>query len=770
MTPPRPHRDAGPETGGTGRVVVHVGLPKTGTTFLQRILQEQNDRLAAAGVLYPFPRPGLHFHAALDARGSRHFYGITGDEVSGAWSQLCDLAVDWATTRGTALISHEVLALASPEEVERALTPLAGLEVHVVVTARDLGRLVTAQWQERVKHGDRRSFARWQADTVGGPWRRDDPDRSMFWQRVDPVDTLARWTAGLPPGRGHLVVAPQPGAAPDVLWRRFAAALPVDPDAVDPAAGASRSNASLGTPEIAHLRAVHEALADRVSPDQRRRLVKRQYAEGALARSSAEAGSPAPRTPYDLRARLLTITSHWREELAAAGHEVHGDLRDLEPVTGGPEDPHPDDVPRGRVASLAARGVAERIALRAAEEDRAAELERRRAAGEDVGDHATPRWGPGPRPRLVDRLLRRPLLSVVVPAYGTEEYLDDCLRSVLGSSYRRLEVVVVDDGSPDACGEIADAWAQRDRRVRVLHVPNGGLGAARNVGAAHANGELLAFCDSDDLVPADAYRRMVDSLRGSGSDFVTGSIVRLEGDHRQEPPWMRRLHARAGTGLVVEDHAELLGDVFAWNKVYRRGWWEESALSWPEGIRYEDQPTTTRAYLAGRFDVLADVVYEWRVRHDGSSITQQRSSTEDLADRLETKRMVLAAVREHGSLEVEKAALDRVLPGDMHRYFAEIPGCDDEWWALLATGVRELWGDRSLVHSGLVPAQRLVGWLVEQGRRDDAARVVRHAAGQGAPLPRVPDHEVGLRLDLPVEVLDVSSVPPLALAVRDHEA
>ncbi len=754
-----------PDGGGTGRVVVHVGLPKTGTTFLQRILQVHQEQLEGAGLLYPFPAPGAHFHAALDARGAKHFYGITGDDVAGTWPRLCALAADYAATRGTAVISHEVLALATPEEVAGALEPLAGLEVHVVVTARDLGRLVTAQWQERVKHGDWRSFADWQADTVGGPWRREDGDRTMFWQRVDPVDTLARWTRDLPAGRGHLVVAPRPGAAPDVLWRRFAEALGVDPDLVDTAAAAGGSNASLGTPEIAHLRDVHRALAERITPDARRRLVKRQYAEGELARASAAAGSPAPRTPYSLRPRLLTVTARWREELADAGHVVHGDLRDLEPVTGGPDDPHPDDAPRGTVAAYGARGVAERIALRAREEEDARERERREAAGEEV-----PRpEPPGPRPRLLDRVLRRPLLSVVVPAYGTQDYLDTCLRSVLGSSHHRLEVVVVDDGSPDRCGEIADDWARRDRRVTALHVPNGGLGAARNVGAAHAHGELLAFCDSDDLVPFDAYARMIRSLRASGSDFAVGSIVRWEGEQKSEPPWMRRLHARSGTAMAIEDHPELLGDVFAWNKVYRRSWWEEQGLCWPEGIRYEDQPTTTRAYLSGSFDVLPEVVYQWRIRHDGSSITQQRSSATDLADRLETKRMVLAAVREHGSLEVEKATLDLVLPGDMHRYFAEIPGCADAWWELLVSGVRELWGDRSLVHSGLLPAHRLVGWLVEQDRRAEAGRVVRHAARLDGPLPRVPDHEVGLRLDLPPDVLDVSSVPPSALAVREHE-
>ena len=107
---------------------------------------------------------------------------------------------------------------------------------------------------------------------------------------------------------------------------------------------------------------------------------------------------------------------------------------------------------------------------------------------------------------------------------------------------------------------------------------------------------------------------------------------------------MRRLHHPAATRATAAEHPEILGDVFAWNKLFRRTFWESAGLAWPEGIRYEDQPTTTRAYLAGRFDVLPDVVYHWRIRDDGSSITQQRASVDDLRDRLETKRMALASV------------------------------------------------------------------------------------------------------------------------------
>jgi CDP-glycerol glycerophosphotransferase len=376
-----------------------------------------------------------------------------------------------------------------------------------------------------------------------------------------------------------------------------------------------------------------------------------------------------------------------------------------------------------------------------------------------------------------------PLLGIVVPVYDVADYLPACLDSILAQSHDRLDVVVVDDGSPDASGEIADEYAARDPRVRVVHIDNRGLGAARNEGLRHVRGDYVGFADSDDVVPPTAYAALVGTLERSGSDLATGSIVRWEGSAGDgagngdllEPPWMRRLHNPPRTDLSLLDHPELLGDVFAWNKVYRRSFWEDAGLDWPEGVRYEDQPTTTRAFLAADgIDVLAEVVYHWRIRHDGTSITQQRSSLRDLEDRFATKRMALASVDAYvagttdpRAEDLRRVFVDRVLAGDLHRYFAEIPGCDDAWWALLRTGLADLFGERSLTHSGLTPAHRLTGWLVEQDRREDAAAVMTYVATLGRPLDRVAGPAGGVRLDVPV--LDLATVDPAALAVRPHE-
>src|SRR4051812_26717767 len=120
-----------------------------------------------------------------------------------------------------------------------------------------------------------------------------------------------------------------------------------------------------------------------------------------------------------------------------------------------------------------------------------------------------------------------PRVSVVVPIFNVEPYLAECLESIAGQTFDDLEVIVVDDGSTDGSAAIAQTFVDRDDRFRMITQPNGGLGNARNNGAAHAVGEFLAFVDSDDVLPRYAYKLLVDSLDQTGSDFATGNVHRL---------------------------------------------------------------------------------------------------------------------------------------------------------------------------------------------------------------------------------------------------
>jgi glycosyltransferase involved in cell wall biosynthesis len=355
-----------------------------------------------------------------------------------------------------------------------------------------------------------------------------------------------------------------------------------------------------------------------------------------------------------------------------------------------------------------------------------------------------------------------PRLSVVVPAYDVEEWLADSLASVLDQSHRDLEVVVVDDGSTDATGDIADGIAAADPRVRVVHQANAGLGAARNVGARHATGDLLAFVDSDDLLHPRAYERLVGSLERTGSDVAIGAVERLRGEERFMTPLMRQNHRAALASVRIDDAPLLLADVFAWNKVFRRSFWDEHGLAFPERVSYEDQPTITQALVHARIDSLTDPVYLWRVRADGSSISQQRGDLQDLVDRLATKRWSTRTVTDHASAGTLDVFVRRVLPIDMWEYFRAVPRAGDDYWSVLRDGVRELWGPHGVPfeQTALPLRQRIMGWLVGQDLRRELEQFLVWLDDQPSPLPTrdvagrlVVDHPYADRPDLPAELL-----------------
>ena len=361
MTRP-PGPGSSPPPGGR-RVVLHVGLPKTGTTYLQALLAQHRDALLERGVLYPFVRPQAMFLGAVEVRGSHEKFGLTAADVTGTWRALCDRVREHD---GPAVISHEILGGATPDEIAHALEPLAGVDLDVVVTARDLGRQAVAHWQEEVKLGDTRSYAdfereQFRADVPAGP------DRPHFWHAQDFAAALGRWSTAVPAHRVHLVVVPPPGAAPDALWRRFADGCGIAEPAlgvVDPA-GVPPANPTLGAAAIALLRRLNAGLDGALTPREHARLVKRGLAEGVLA---AAGGTPAPRTPTALADVLVPATRAWIAEVASAGHPVHGDLADLEPVLAEPGEPHPDRVDDGDLASLATAALAAELAGRAADQ------------------------------------------------------------------------------------------------------------------------------------------------------------------------------------------------------------------------------------------------------------------------------------------------------------------------------------------------------------------------------------------------------------------
>lgn len=186
-----------------------------------------------------------------------------------------------------------------------------------------------------------------------------------------------------------------------------------------------------------------------------------------------------------------------------------------------------------------------------------------------------------------------PAISVIIPVYKVEPYLDACVSSVVGQTFSDLEILLVDDGSPDRCPELCDTWAQKDPRVRVIHQENGGLSAARNTGIEAAKGEFLAFVDSDDMLEPDALRRAWEAQQACQADLVIFNLVYVdEHNHPLPAPDFSGFRDEVLTADEVWQRYFALAEqkiyyVVAWNKLYRRELFK--TLRYAPGKRYEDQ-------------------------------------------------------------------------------------------------------------------------------------------------------------------------------------
>lgn len=182
-------------------------------------------------------------------------------------------------------------------------------------------------------------------------------------------------------------------------------------------------------------------------------------------------------------------------------------------------------------------------------------------------------------------MMNRPLISVIVPVYNTADYLDKCLGSICGQTYDNLEIFCVDDGSTDDSLSILRRWAEKDRRIIIIHQENAGLSAARNAALDRATGDFVTGVDSDDFIEPDAYEAVARAIDDE-VDMVTFEtiLVNENGEKRIASYWQ---HVFSGKRTVTKDTIRKTNVAF-WNKAFRRSLIEEFHIRFPNGLLYED--------------------------------------------------------------------------------------------------------------------------------------------------------------------------------------
>jgi hypothetical protein len=321
----------------TKKVYLHVGTPKTGTSYLQHVLFNNREKLLAKSIRYPAERFDGHFLAALDLM--RLPWGGLEVDAIGAWDHLAAQVRRWP---GTSIISHEILATASRAQIGHALETLghdSDTEVHLVLSVRDLVRQIPAEWQENVKHRAALPYGRF-LDQIQDP-RREGRIATWFWGVQEIPDILDRWGHDLPPEHVHVVTVPPAGGSPDLLWDRFTEAFGLG--GISLALDGERMNPSLGVPETALIRRINRAANEELEPADYRPLVRELLAHQTLSRRS---GSPRLGLPPDVHPWATELEEAWIEEVRRRGYDVVGDLDDLRGSPSPTEyaDPdHPDE-------------------------------------------------------------------------------------------------------------------------------------------------------------------------------------------------------------------------------------------------------------------------------------------------------------------------------------------------------------------------------------------------------------------------------------------
>ena len=321
------------------RVYLHVGLPKTGTTYVQTVLWRNREALAEQGLVYPGVRRREHLWASMVVR---EHPGLErrNPRAEGAWDRLLEQVRE---APDGVLISHEFFGAASAEQARRALRDLGDVEVHLIVTARDLVSVVTSYWQEYVKHG----FDRPLDDFPPSEDRGDE----WTWAAVDLLGVLERWGSALPPERVHLLVLPEQGAPRETLVTQFAALLGVDASVLD--LEGANPNSSLGVVEVELLRRLVRRLDGFTSALDRGVWIRGYLSHDVLVPHGSESFQPSP----DRLAELVARADATVDAVRNAHYDVVGDLERLR-VGRRDELRHPSDVRAPELLSTALDTIA----------------------------------------------------------------------------------------------------------------------------------------------------------------------------------------------------------------------------------------------------------------------------------------------------------------------------------------------------------------------------------------------------------------------------
>ncbi len=240
------------------------------------------------------------------------------------------------------------------------------------------------------------------------------------------------------------------------------------------------------------------------------------------------------------------------------------------------------------------------------------------------------------------------LISVIVPVYKVEKYLNKCIESIVNQTYKNLEIILVDDGSPDECGKICDNYAQKDMRIKVIHKENGGLSDARNAGINISNGKYISFIDSDDYIDLEYIELLYKTIKKDKSDMAISShkVIYENGTILEKATKEKSiLEPKEVLKRILYDDGI---DLSAWAKLYKIELFEE--IRYPKGRLFEDAATTYKLVdKCKKISIISKSTYNYIIR--GNSITNVNFSEKKMDLIISTEEMCNYIKKKYPDLE-----------------------------------------------------------------------------------------------------------------------
>ena len=219
------------------------------------------------------------------------------------------------------------------------------------------------------------------------------------------------------------------------------------------------------------------------------------------------------------------------------------------------------------------------------------------------------------------------LISIIVPVYKIEPYISQCIESILSQTYKNIEIILVDDGSPDNCGKICDEYAAIDDRIKVIHKKNGGLSEARNYGLKEAQGVYVSFIDGDDYVDKSFYQMLYEAAEKENCDIAECYSVNFEDGNIPQGSYRSGQTCLSPLEWLTESNVGDFLPCVVWNKIYKKTLFD--GIEFPVGRHYEDEATTYKVvYKSSKIVRIKSALYFYRQR--SGSITQLEKTIKEI--------------------------------------------------------------------------------------------------------------------------------------------